>query len=67
MDTKIEKTDEIDIQLITAYVVMVIHTLNNSATQLTPKNIKSEVKMFYEKFGNKEVKRLASLIVKEKK
>ena len=39
----------------------------NSATQLTPKNIKSEVKMFYEKFGNKEVKRLASLIVKEKK
>ena len=67
MDTKNEKKDDFDIQLITAYVVMVIHTLRNSATEITPKAIKSEVKMFYEKFGNNEVRRLANLIMKEKK
>ena len=34
---------------------------------ITPKSIKAEVKMFYEKFGNQEVKRLANMFMKEKK
>ena len=67
MATNNEKKDEFDFQLINAYVVMVIHTLRNSATEITPKAIKNEVKMFYEKFGNREVKRLASVIMKENK
>ena len=39
----------------------------NSNTEITAKSIKEEVKMFYEKFGNTEVKRLANIIMKEKK
>ena len=37
------------------------------AAEITPKSIRQEVKMFYEKFGNKEVKRLANIIMKEKR
>lgn len=62
-----KQNDETELDIIVAYAQMVFHTLKNSATEITPKSIKAEVKMFYEKFGNKEVKRLANLIVKEKK
>ena len=54
-------------ELIIAYAQLVFHTLKNSATEITPKSIRQEVKMFYEKFGNTEVKRLANIIMKEKK
>ena len=54
-------------EVITAYAQLVFHTLKNSATEITPKSIRQEVKMFYEKFGNKEVKRLANIIMKEKR
>ena len=56
-----------EIELITAYAQLAFHTLKNSNTEITAKSIKEEVKMFYEKFGNTEVKRLANIIMKEKK
>ena len=59
------KRQELDI--ITAYAQMAFYTLQNSRTDITSKAIKAEIKMFYEKFGNKEVKRLANIIIKEKK
>lgn len=67
MDMKNENKDKSELELITAYAQMVFQTLKNSGTEITPKSIKSEVKMFYEKFGNKEVLRLTKLIIKEKK
>ena len=56
-----------EIELITAYAQLAFHTLKNSNTDITAKSIKEEVTMFYEKFGNTEVKRLANIIMKEKK
>ena len=67
MDTKNENSSKAELELITAYALMTFFTLQNSGTEITPKSIKSEIKMFYEKFGNKEVKRLANIIMKEKK
>ncbi|HBC84340.1 MAG TPA: hypothetical protein DCZ30_02555 [Clostridiales bacterium] len=67
MDTKNENKDTSELNLITAYAQMVFFTLQNSGTEITPKSIKSEIKMFYDKFGNKEVKRLANIIMKEKR
>ena len=67
MDTKNENTDKVELDIITAYAQMAFFTLQNSATEITPKAIKSEIKMFYEKFGNSEVKRLANIIMKEKR
>lgn len=67
METKNENKEMLDIDTITAYVQLVNHTLKKSGTEINSKNIKNEVKMFYKKFGNCEVKRLANLIIKEKK
>lgn len=67
MDMKSENTSKTELELITAYAQMAFFTLQNSGTQITPRAIKSEIKMFYEKFGNKEVKRLSNIIMKEKK
>lgn len=67
MEMKNENKEVLDVDTITAYVQLVHHTLKNSGTEINNKTIKSEVKMFYEKFGNREVKRLANLIIKEKK
>ena len=65
---EISKNDsKYEIELITAYAQLAFHTLKNSNTEITAKSIKEEVKMFYEKFGNTEVKRLANIIMKEKK
>lgn len=58
---------KLEIELITAYAQMALFTLQNSRTEITPKAIKAEIKMFYEKFGNAEVKRLANIMMKEKK
>ena len=62
-NTRINEEEEV----IIAYAQLVFHTLKNSATEITSKSIRQEVKMFYEKFGNKEVKRLANIIMKEKR
>lgn len=67
MDTKSENKEINEIETITAYAQMAFFTLQNSGTEITPKTIKAEIKMFYNKFGNKEVKRLASIIMKEKR
>lgn len=56
-----------EMELIIAYSQVAIHTLQHSATEITPKAIREEIKMFYNKFGNEDVKRLANTIVKEKK
>ena len=63
---KAQKTNTEE-EIIIAYAQLVYHTLKNSGTEITPKSIKAEVKMFYEKFGNQEVKRLANMFMKEKK
>ena len=67
MNTKNENNALSELDIITAYAQLVTHTLKRSGTEINSKSIKQEVKMFYEKFGNNEVKRLANLIVKEKK
>ena len=56
-----------EIDLISAYAQLVFDTLKHSSTDFNAISLWDEVKMFYEKFGNKEVKRLASVIMKEKK
>ena len=69
MDTKNEngKNNTDELTTITAYAQLVFHTLQHSGTEITMKAIKNEVKMFYDKFGNIEVKRLANTIIKDKK
>lgn len=67
MSAKNENNALSELDIITAYAQLVTHTLKRSGTEINSKSIKQEVKMFYEKFGNNEVKRLANLIVKEKK
>ena len=67
MNAKNENEATKELNLITAYVQMVFHTLKHSGTEITPKAIKAETKMFYEKFGNNEVMKLAAHIMKEKK
>lgn len=57
----------IDIDTAIAYAQLAVHTLKNSATELTDKLLKNEIKMLYDKFGTKEVIRLANIIVKGKK
>lgn len=59
--------DKNEVELITAYTQVVIHTLKHSGTEMTPKTIREEVQMFYTKFGNDDVKELAKAIVKGKK
>ncbi len=67
MDTKKDSKTIPEYEVITSYVLMVIHTLKKGNVPLNKRNISSEVKMFYEKFGNDEVYRLANLIIKERK
>ena len=67
MEVKKENKEVLDVEIITAYVQLVHYTLKKSGTEINNRNIKNEVKMFYQKFGNNEVKRLANLIIKEKK
>lgn len=68
-DVKISNVnkDNAELELIIAYAQMALFCLQKSATEVTPKSIKAEIKMFYEKFGNAEVKRLAKLIIRERK
>lgn len=58
---------KIEMELIIAYSQVAIHTLQYSGTNITPKSIREEIKMFYNKFGNDSVKKLANTIMKEKK
>lgn len=65
--TEIKAKPKEELELIIAYTQVVIHTLQHSGTEITPKSIREEVKMFYTKFGNEDVKKLANTIMKEKK
>ena len=56
-----------EMELIIAYAQVSSHTLQHSGTEITPRAIREEIKMFYNKFGNEDIKRLANTIVKEKK
>lgn len=67
MDVKNEKKDTSELDLITSYAQLVFHTLKHSGTEINAKSIRNEIKMFYEKFGNCEVKRLAKLMLKKNK
>ena len=51
MDMKIQNENRTDLELIIAYAQMAVFTLQNSGTEITAKSLKSEIKMFYEKFG----------------
>lgn len=62
-----EKQEKNELDVIIAYAQLVYHTLNNSGSEINAKSIRNEVKMFYNKFGNNEVLRLANIIIKEKK
>ena len=61
-----EKNDLIEWKDAISYMQLAIHTLQNSATEITPKAIKSEMEMLRKKFGTNEVRRLTRIILKDK-
>ena len=54
--------EEKDFDDLISYSKLALYTLQNSGTEITPKNLESEIKMLHKKFGIKEVKRLTSII-----
>ena len=62
-----EDKNLIDLDTAIAYAQLAVHTLQNSATEITPRELRSEIKMLHNKFGTKEVKRLTNIIVKGNK
>lgn len=66
MDTKNVNKNTEELNIITSYAQLALYTLKHSNTEITPKSIKAEIKMLYEKFGSKEVIRLAKTIIKDK-
>lgn len=62
-----EDKNLIDFDTSIAYAQLAVHTLQNSGTEITPKELRSEIKMLQKKFSIKEIKRLANTIVKERK
>lgn len=65
MESKQEEL--VDMQSAIAYAQLALHTLQNSGTEITPKELGREIKMLHKKFETKEVKRVVNIIVKEKK
>ena len=53
-----EDKNLIDLDTAIAYAQLAVHTLQNSGTEITPKELRSEIKMLNKKFGTKEVIRL---------
>lgn len=64
MESNSEELFDIDTTI--AYAQLALHTLQNSARDITAKELRNEIKMLHNRFGTKEVKRLTSIIVKEK-
>lgn len=62
-----EDKNLIDLDTAIAYAQLAVHTLQNSGTEITPRELRSEIKMLHNKFGTKEVKRLTNIIVKGNK
>lgn len=65
MESKQEEL--VDMETAIAYAQSALHTLKKSATEITPKELRNEMKMLYKKFGAKEIKQLANIIAKEKR
>ena len=61
-----ENKDLIEWKDAISYMQLAIHTLQNSATEIKPKAIKSEMEMLRKKFGTNEVRRLTRIILKGK-
>lgn len=61
-----ENKDLIEWKDAISYMQLAIHTLQNSATEITPKAIKSEMEMLRKKFETNEVRRLTKIILKGK-
>lgn len=59
-----EDKNLIDIDTAIAYAQLAVHTLQNSGTEITLKELSSEIKMLHNKFGTKEIKRLTNIIAK---
>lgn len=57
-----EDKNLIDLDTAIAYAQLAVHTLQNSGTEITPKELRSEIKMLNKKFGTKEVIRLTNII-----
>ena len=54
--------EEKDFDDLISYAKLALYTLQNSGTEITSKNLESEMKMLHKKFGIKEVKRLTNII-----
>ena len=65
MESKIEEL--INIETAISYAQLAVHTLKHSGNEITAKELQKEIRMLHSKFGTKEVKKMANVIVKEKK
>lgn len=61
-----ENKELMEIDTAIAYAQLAVHTLQNSGIEINAKELRSEIKMLHNKFGTKEVKRLANIIIKKK-
>jgi len=55
-----------ELETIIAYSQVALRTLEKSANELTRKEIKRQIVMLYEEFGNKDIRLIAKSIAKEK-
>lgn len=55
-----------ELETIIAYSQVALRTLEKSANELTRREIKRQIIMLYEEFGNKDIKLIAKSIAKEK-
>jgi len=65
MDVK-DENQKTELETLIAYSQLIYYTLRHSNTEIDPKAIRSEITMFYKKFGNEEVRKLSKSILKEK-
>lgn len=65
MNSKSKRTSG-ELETIIAYSQVALRTLEKSANELTRQEIKKQIIMLYEKFGNKDIKLIAKSIAKEK-
>lgn len=65
MESKIEEHNDFETYI--AYAELALHTLQNSKTEITPRELGKEMRMLHNKFGTEEIKRLTNIIVKGKK
>lgn len=64
MDTDNSNKELMDIDTAIAYAQLAVYTLQHSYTIIDKKSLSNEIKMLQKKFGTREVKRLAKIIIK---